>query len=120
MPLAGATAHAYSSAREVAVSVSIVPAEHTHTYNDLPVQVDNLAPGLTARLSRERLGAIITGAYQDVEGLKAANIHLYVDASGLGEGVYNVEVRCRVDGTEAYAFTPQQQTVTLTIQPEAE
>lgn len=120
VPLAGATAHAYSSAREVAVSVSIVPAEHTHTYNDLPVQVDNLAPGLTARLSRERLGAIITGAYQDVEGLKAANIHLYVDASGLGEGVYNVEVCCRVDGTEAYAFTPQQQTVTLTIQPEAE
>ena len=108
------------SAREVAVSVTIRPATHTHTYNDLPVQVENLGPGLKAALSRAKLGAVLSGAYQDMESLKAANIHLYVDAQGLAAGVYNVEVQCRVDGAESYDFTPQQQTLTLTIQSEAE
>lgn len=120
VPLAGATAHSYCSAREVAVSVTIRPATHTHTYNDLPVQVENLGPGLKAALSRAKLGAVLSGAYQDMESLKAANIHLYVDAQGLAAGVYNVEVQCRVDGSESYDFTPQQQTLTLTIQSEAE
>lgn len=120
VPLAGATAHSYCSAREVAVSVTIRPATHTHTYNDLPVQVENLGPGLKAALSRAKLGAVLSGAYQDMESLKAANIHLYVDAQGLAAGVYNVEVQCRVDGAESYDFTPQQQTITLTIQSEAE
>lgn len=120
VPLAGATAHSYCSAREVAVSVSVRAATHTHTYNDLPVRVENLAPGLKASLSRAKLGAVISGAYQDVEGLKDADIHLYVDAQGLAAGVYNVDVQCRVDGTESYDFTPQQQTITLTIQSEAE
>ena len=120
VPLAGATAHSYCSAREVAVSVTICPATHTHTYNDLPVQVENLGPGLKAALSRTKLGAVLSGAYQDMESLKAANIHLYVDAQGLAAGVYNVEVQCRVDGAESYDFTPQQQTLTLTIQSEAE
>lgn len=120
VPLAGATAHSYCSAREVAVSVTIRPATHTHTYNDLPVQVENLGPGLRAALSRAKLGAVLSGAYQDMESLKAANIHLYVDAQGLAAGVYNVEVQCRVDGAESYDFTPQQQTLTLTIQSEAE
>ena len=120
VPLAGATAHSYCSAREVAVSVTIRPATHTHTYNDLPVQVENLGPGLKAVLSRAKLGAVLSGAYQDMESLKAANIHLYVDAQGLAAGVYNVEVQCRVDGAESYDFTPQQQTLTLTIQSEAE
>ena len=120
VPLAGATAHSYCSAREVAVSVTIRPATHTHTYNDLPVQVENLGPGLKAALSRAKLGAVLSGAYQDMESLKAANIHLYVDAKGLAAGVYNVEVQCRVDGAESYDFTPQQQTLTLTIQSEAE
>lgn len=120
VPLAGATAHSYCSAREVAVSVTIRPATHTHTYNDLPVQVKNLGPGLKAALSRAKLGAVLSGAYQDMESLKAANIHLYVDAQGLAAGVYNVEVQCRVDGAESYDFTPQQQTLTLTIQSEAE
>ena len=120
VPLAGATAHSYCSAREVAVSVTIRPATHTHTDNDLPVQVENLGPGLKAALSRAKLGAVLSGAYQDMESLKAANIHLYVDAQGLAAGVYNVEVQCRVDGAESYDFTPQQQTLTLTIQSEAE
>lgn len=120
VPLAGATAHSYCSAREVAVSVTIRPATHTHTYNDLPVQVENLGPGLKAALSRAKMGAVLSGAYQDMESLKAANIHLYVDAQGLAAGVYNVEVQCRVDGAESYDFTPQQQTLTLTIQSEAE
>lgn len=120
VPLAGATAHSYCSAREVAVSVTIRPATHTHTYNDLPVQVENLGPGLKATLSRTKLGAVLSGAYQDMESLKAANIHLFVDAQGLAAGVYNVEVQCRVDGAESYDFTPQQQTLTLTIQSEAE
>ena len=120
VPLAGATAHSYCSAREVAVSVTIRPATHTHTYNDLPVQVENLGPGLKAALSRAKLGAVLSGAYQDMESLKAANIHLYVAAQGLAAGVYNVEVQCRVDGAESYDFTPQQQTLTLTIQSEAE
>ena len=75
---------------------------------------------MTARLSRTVLSAVISGAYQDVEGLEASSVHLYVNAEGLEEGVYNAPVQCRVDGTETYDFTPQQPTVTLTITAETQ
>ena len=118
VPLQGASSYVYCSAKEVSVNVNIIPATHTHTYTYLPVLVENLAPGLTARLSRTVLSAVISGAYQDVEGLEASSVHLYVNAEGLEEGVYNAPVQCRVDGTETYDFTPQQPTVTLTITAE--
>lgn len=90
-------------------------AEHVHTYQDLEITVMNLDPSLTAKLSRSSMSAVLSGQYEDVEGLTADDIHLYVDAQGLGEGVYMADVLCRVDGTQAYTFTPESAQVTLTL-----
>lgn len=105
----------YVSAGQIAVEAEIVPAIHVHTYTGKPVTVINLAPGLSAKLSRETMSVVISGEYQHVEPLKSNAIHLYVDAAGLGAGVYTPEVRCRVDGTEAYSFEAEIPRVTLTL-----
>lgn len=118
VPIQSASAYAYCSAKEATVNVTIVPATHTHTYSHLAVAVENLAPGLQAKLSRTEQSAVISGAYQDVEGLRAENVHLYVNAAGLEPGVYSVPVLCRVDGTESYSYQPQQPAITLTITEE--
>jgi YbbR domain-containing protein len=100
---------------EVTVEVDIVPAEHVHTYGDLPVTVMGLSPGLTARLNQSAMSAVIRGLYPFVEGLSAESIHLYVDATGLTAGVYTAEVGCRVDGVDEYAFEPEWPMLTLTL-----
>ncbi|MDR0896496.1 MAG: hypothetical protein LBN04_01440 [Oscillospiraceae bacterium] len=100
---------------EVTVEVEILPAEHVHTYNDLPVTVMGLSPNLTARLNQRTMSAVISGLYPLVEGLSAESIHLYVDATGLPEGVYTAEVHCRVDGVDDYAFEPELPMLTLTL-----
>ncbi|MCL1965436.1 MAG: CdaR family protein [Firmicutes bacterium] len=113
--LRNVTGFPYSSADSVVIEAGIQPATHVHTYIDLPVTVMDVAPGLSARLSQNAMSAVLSGAYQDVESLSAGDIHLYVEATGLSEGVYTVEVKCRVDGTEAYEFEPEFPRLTLTL-----
>lgn len=105
----------YRAAEDVIIEAQIVQAEHVHTYQDLEITVMNLDPSLTAKLSRSSMSAVLSGQYEDVEGLTADDIHLYVDAQGLGEGVYMADVLCRVDGTQTYTFTPESAQVTLTL-----
>ncbi len=111
----GLTGMAHVSASEAELKVDIVPAQHTHTYGDLPVTTMGAAAGLTATLSRESMSAVISGAYQAVEPLKPGDLHLYVDATGLGEGQHTVDVKIRVDGTDAYTFEPEAAELLLTL-----
>ncbi|MDR0898155.1 MAG: hypothetical protein LBN04_09910 [Oscillospiraceae bacterium] len=100
---------------EVTVEVEILPAEHVHTYSNLPITVMGLSPDLTARLNQRTMSAVISGLYPLVEGLAADSIHLYVDATGLSAGVHTAEVRCRIDGVDDYSFEPELPLLTLTL-----
>lgn len=100
---------------EVTVEVDIVPADHVHVYNNLPVTVLGLDPGLTAKLSHSEMDAIIRGKYDQVQGLKASDVSLFVSAAGLEAGVHLLDVECIVNGTEQYEFEPELPQITVTL-----
>lgn len=105
----------HMSMTEVVVEANVVPAEHVHTYNDRSVTIMGLAPDLIARVSRSEMSVVISGLYQNVESLKAEDIHLYVDAADLGVGSHTVDVQCRIDGTNEYQCEMEVPQVVLTI-----
>jgi YbbR domain-containing protein len=110
-----ATELVYASASEVVIQAAVVPAQHTHTYTGIPVEVHNLDPALTARLSQSAQSISIQGTYADVEKLKTGQIHLYVDAAGLGEGEHRVAVQCVLNGMTQYTAQPQNPELMLTL-----
>lgn len=115
LTLRGFSGVSHLSVSEVTVEAKIVPAEHVHTYGNLDVTVMGLAPDLDAKLSRNQMCAVISGLYKDVESLKAEDIHLYIDATGLGEGTHTVDVQCRVDGTSAYSVELEMPQLLLSL-----
>lgn len=100
---------------EVTVTIVIGPAKHVHTHTDMPVSVYGVDSSLEMRLSHDVMDVIIWGDYDKVQSLKAENITLYVDATGLGEGVHMLDVMCLVNGIDAYEFTTEIPRVTLTL-----
>lgn len=105
----------YISGQTVLIEAEIQPAEHIHTYTGVTVDVFGLSQGLSGRLSRTMMSVVITGDYDQVARLKAGDIHLFVDAEGLEEGVHTLPVQCRVDGTESFDFLAEMERLTLTI-----
>lgn len=103
------------TATEVTIEAEIVPAEHVHVYNDLPILVMGAASDLSIKLSHEQMDAVIRGDYDDVQGLAKKDITLYVDATGLEEGVHMVDVLCIVNGTEEFIYDAEFPRVTLTL-----
>jgi len=106
---------AHISTAEVTVEAYVIPAEHVHTYNDLPITVMGMSPHLSGRLSKNRMSVVVTGAYQNVEGLKAEDIHLYVDVSGLDRGTHTLPVQCRIDGSAENHIQMEQQQLIVTL-----
>lgn len=100
---------------EVMVSIDIGPASHVHTHTDLPVSVYGQDSSLEMKLSHMAMDVIISGDYDKVQGLKAEDITLYVDATGLGEGVHMLDVQCLVNGTDSFEYQPEIPRVTLTL-----
>lgn len=111
----GLSGFAYSSATEVVIEADIEQATHAHTYIGLPITVMGRDSSLSATLDYDMMSIILRGDYSDVESLPYSSIFLYVDATGLGEGVHSVEVLCSVDGVAIYDFEPEMATVTLTL-----
>lgn len=99
----------------VTVEVDIVPAEHVHAYNNLPVSIIGQAANMAARVSPTEMDVIIRGDYDAVQGLAGADITLYVDVSGLTPGVHQLPVQCLVNGTDQFTFEPEYERVTVTI-----
>lgn len=106
---------AHIAAEEVTVEAFIVPAEHVHVYNDLPVIVVGLAPTLSAGLSHAEMDLVVRGDYDKVQGLAQSDITLYVDATGLEQGTHTLPVQCIVNGTDAFEFEPERPEVVLTL-----
>ncbi|MEG0767924.1 MAG: CdaR family protein, partial [Clostridia bacterium] len=107
---------AYTSIGEVVVQVEIRQAQHTHTYDNRTIIPMNVPPEMQATLSVPYMAVVLTGNYRDLEPLEAAQIHLYVDATGLSAGTHTLAVQCRVDGLTDFQFAAQTPTVELTLQ----
>lgn len=107
----------HMSTTEVTLDITISPAEHVHVYNDIPITVLGQDDSYIPLLSHEEMDVVIQGDYNQVQGLSQEDITLYVEAEGLGEGAYMLEVRCIVNGTEAFSFRPEYTYITLTLTP---
>lgn len=118
--LRAVTGTVHTTLKDVTIEADIQPATHVHTYINLPVSVVNLDPTFTAKLSHAEMDVFIQGDYDQVQGLRAGDITLYVDAAGLGEGVHMPDVLCVINGTDAFHYEPELPKVTLTLKQNGE
>lgn len=107
----------HTAASEVTVEVDIVPSAHVHVYIDMPVTVMGVDSSVSATLDHQTMDVIVHGDYDQVQALGKDDITLYVDATDLEEGTYQLAVQCIANGTDAFTFEPEYPRLTLTIGP---
>ncbi len=85
---------AYLSAKTATVYVEIEPAIISRDFTDIRISVKNVPSGLKATLPQKATTVTVTGPLLMVEAIRASNLQLSVDVSGLeaGEHVLPVEV----------------------------
>ena len=100
---------------EIGVTARISEKQIECTLRRLPIQADGLDDSLTATLSTGNTTAQLTGGYAFIEGLTAADVHLFVDVSGLTEGVYTLPVQIHIDNAPEFTCALGSPEVTVTL-----
>lgn len=80
------------------VTVRIIPAEAERTIPGVEVEVDNLEPGLEARMDPDAVTVRVTGPEDLVQDLTPGDLQARVDLSGLGPGQHEVSVGAAAPG----------------------
>jgi YbbR domain-containing protein len=106
------------SSTSVTVTVEIEPVNANRSFSNLHIDTLGLADGLALAVDKSRASVTISGPKLWVDSLKASNVTLSADLTGLKEGVYNVPILCTVTDSEqikyTYATDPAIVQVTLT------
>ena len=107
----------YLSADSVTVAVEIGPKIISRTFNDVKIELKGVPSGYTATMSAKTATVTITGPQLWVNSLGRNNVELYVDASGLQAGVYELPVLCRISGNlpDNFSIEALPQTIEVTI-----
>lgn len=74
----------------VTVRVTVVPIEGSATFRQ-SVEIQGLAPGLTATVAPEEVDVILNGPLPVLEELRPEDVRVLVDVFGLGTGQYSLE-----------------------------
>ncbi len=74
----------------VTVRVTVVPMEGSATFRR-PVEIQGLAPGLTATIAPEEVEVILNGPLPVLEELRPEDVRVLVDLFGLATGRYSLE-----------------------------
>ena len=101
---------------EIGVTARISEKQTECTLRRLPIQTDGLADHLTASLSTASTTAQRTGGYTFINALDASSVHLFVDVSGLEEGVYTLPVQIHIDNAPEFTCALSSPEVTVTLQ----
>lgn len=80
-------------ARNARVLVEIVPVRTERTLSRIPVRMQNLRSGLTARSAPSLVAVTARGAEDVLARLSVDDFEVFVDLSGLGPGRYTLPVR---------------------------
>ena len=106
------------SSTSVTVTVEIEPVSANRSFDNLRIDTLGLADGLALALDKSRASVTISGPKLWVDSLRASNVSLSADLTGLKEGVYSVPIMCTVTDSEqikyTYATDPAIVQVTLT------
>ena len=106
----------YLSQDSVTVAVEIGPVISSRIFHGVRVDLTGVPEGMTGTLSLRAADVDLEGELLWLVELKLSDVHLYVDAEGLAEGIYELPVQCSVsrDGPEWEAnASPGTITVTL-------
>lgn len=80
----------------IEVLVDIVEKERIDLYENLPIEIEGLPRGFIATLSLEQGSISLNGPLSNLNAVKKSNLGLYVDASGLSEGIHTLYVKSRM------------------------
>ena len=98
------------------VYVEIREITDTRRYENVPIEMRNLGPGLTAYLDVTRTDVTVRAGIPRLTRLKRSDIVPYVDLDGKGRGTYTVPVQFELpDGFAAENFSSGVATVVVTI-----
>ena len=75
------------------VTVQVVPAPVERTLEAVPVQFENLKPGLRANARPPSVGVVLRGEPEGLAALRAGDVLVVVDMAGLGRGTHRREVK---------------------------
>ena len=97
--------------------VEIGPVISIRTFHGVRIELKDMEEGYTGSLSVRSADVDLEGELLKLKELKLSDIHLYVDASDLGEGVYELPVQCSVskEDESGWMSMASPETVTLTI-----
>jgi len=95
----------YLSTTTATVAVEVGPVITSKTFDHIRVYVQSVENEHTAELMTRYSDVSISGEQLWMDGLKAENISLYVDLTGLTEGTYYVPVLCKIADSEGQNFT---------------
>lgn len=107
----------YMSATSCTVVVEIGPIITSRSFSDIRLGVENVEKGFSASLGTKQGGVSITGPQLWINSLGRNNVELYVDASGLQAGVYELPVLCRISSKlpDNFSIEALPQTIEVTI-----
>ncbi len=110
----------YLSQDTVTVAVEIGPILSSRTFRDLRVEPVGLGDGLSVSLEPRAAEAEVEGDLLWVLKLRASDLRLRVDLTGLGAGEYDLPVLCELanetSGVSAWDASVIPETVHVTIQ----
>jgi YbbR domain-containing protein len=93
---------------QVSVSVGIAPVESSISLEDVQIEPTGLATGKTAIIQPEKVNVVITGPLIVLQALKASDLRVLVDLTGMQTGKYTVEpvVALNIPGLTISSHTP--------------
>jgi YbbR domain-containing protein len=101
----------------IQVNVNISPIQTSLTLPNLPIDVIGLSEGLSAQPFPQAVDVIISGPVPVLDALTAEDITVYVDATGLKVGAYQLEpkVEALVEDISIKSILPGTVEVVVTI-----
>ena len=103
----------------VEVLVGITPIEGSLNLSRIKVNMTNLSPGLTGKVSPETVDIIISGPLPTLDTLTSESVKVIVDLSGQGPGTYQMvpRVELAVPDIKLESILPGSIEVTITKEP---
>lgn len=103
------------SVEEVTITAQIEEQVIERILRNMMVDVMGVPSNCTFKLSRIRMNATVNGGYRWLKTLDSSKARLFVDATGLEPGEYDLPVQMEIDDAQAYIGTPELETVHVTI-----
>jgi YbbR domain-containing protein len=102
----------------VNVVVGIAAIEGSLALNDMPIEVINLGPGLTASLSPETLNLIVSGPLPLLDRLLSGDVRIIIDLGGISPGTYQMipRVELAISEVQVQSVLPSSIEVVVEVQ----